>query len=66
MSPQPFGTWPGSARHFLPSTCRAANDYVYKKIPKARDLAIAHRRASLTQEGADLAHQEQGDERGCR
>jgi ABC-type transport system substrate-binding protein len=58
MSPQPFGTWPefsqGIFAIYMPG---GRNDYVFKKVPKAHELAIAHRREFDRKKELDLAHQ---------
>ncbi|HLF79178.1 MAG TPA: ABC transporter substrate-binding protein [Dehalococcoidia bacterium] len=58
MSPQPFGTWPefsqGIFAIYMPG---GRNDYVYKKVPRAHELALAHRREFDRKKELDLAHQ---------
>jgi peptide/nickel transport system substrate-binding protein len=58
MSPQPFGTWPefsqGIFAIYMPG---GRNDYVFTKVPKAHELAIAHRREFDRKKELDLAHQ---------
>jgi hypothetical protein len=58
MSPQPFGTWPefsqGIFAIYMPG---GRNDYVFKAVPKAHELAIAHRREFDRKKELDLAHQ---------
>jgi ABC-type transport system substrate-binding protein len=57
LSPEPFGTWPdfdmGIWAIYMPG---GRNDYVYKPVPKANDLAKQHRREFDRNKRLQIAH----------
>jgi len=57
ISPEPFGGWPdadmGIFASYMPG---GRNDYVYKPVPKAHELALAHRKEFDRNKRLDIVH----------